>query len=293
MSVKKVYALKGNSMKLDGGAMFGNAPKALWSKWMKPDEQNRIEIGSQSLLIVTDRYKILFETGVGAYLSPEMKKRYHVVEDHHVLLKSLNDFGVGHEDITHIILSHLHFDHAGGLLKEWESNDQMISLLFPNAQMYVGELNFQRAVLPHLRDKASFIEELPQLLEESNHLHLVNGNDRLKLDGIDILFMESHGHTPGMILSYIKGLKHPILFAGDIAPGHAWINLPITMGYDRFPEQLIEEKQEILHRFHKENPWIFYTHDVEYVSSRLTFDESKNRFKPIDLVNDLAFFNQD
>ncbi len=292
MTVKQIYALKGNSMKLDGGAMFGNAPKALWSKWMKPDDQNRIEIGSQSLLIVSEQYKILFETGVGAYLSPQMKKRYNIVEDHHVLLESLNDIGLGHKDITHIVLSHLHFDHAGGFLKEWEADDQMISLLFPDAQIYVGKKNFQRAISPHLRDRGSFIDGFTDLIEQSNRLHLVNGNDRLNLDDLEILFVESHGHTPGMIMSYIKGLKHPILFAGDIAPGHAWINLPITMGYDRFPELLIDEKQEILHRFYTEDPWIFYTHDVEYVASKLKFDESKKRFKPIDLVKDLAFFNQ-
>jgi glyoxylase-like metal-dependent hydrolase (beta-lactamase superfamily II) len=289
MTSKRVLALKGNSMKLDGGAMFGNAPRALWSKWMNPDAHNRIEIGSRSLLIETGSHKILFETGVGAYLSSEMKKRYHINEDHHVLLESLNKKGLHHKDITHIVLSHLHFDHIGGLLKAWDADSKSISMLFPNAQIYVGLRNFERSVSPHIRDRASFIDGFATLLEQSGRLNLVKEKDQLILDDIQISFIESHGHTPGMILSYIEGLHSSILFVGDIAPGHAWINLPITMGYDRYPEKLIDEKQQILKKYSQENPWIFYTHDAQYAASKLKFNDAKKRFEPINLVTDMEF----
>jgi len=281
-------------MKLDGGSMFGNAPKALWSRWMHPDDRNMIDIGSRALLIETQDHNILFETGTGAYLSPDMKKRFQVVENHHVLLESLEKKGLGHNDITHVILSHLHFDHAGGLLKEWEEDNQKsLELLFPNAQFIVGKTNFERSHTPHMRDKASFIPELADLLEKSNRLKFIDNNDTLVLGEIEIEFIESQGHTPGMILSYIQtpGLK--ILFAGDIAPGHAWINLPVTMGYDRFPERLVDEKAKVLQRVFEDDAWIFYTHDYTYAASKLLFDKASKRFQPANLIKGLDQFMKD
>jgi glyoxylase-like metal-dependent hydrolase (beta-lactamase superfamily II) len=286
-SLLRFSALKGNYMKLDGGAMFGNAPKALWSRWMHPDDRNMITIGSRALLIEMPDHKILFETGAGAYLSPDMKKRFQIVESRHVLLESLGKEGLTHEDITHVILSHLHFDHAGGLLKEWEEGQKKIELLFSNAQFIVGETNFERARSPHMRDKASFIPGLANLLKESNRLKLIKDKDTLILGELEIEFIESHGHTPGMMLSYIqtRGLK--MLFAGDIAPGHTWINLPITMGYDRFPERLVDEKKLTFQRVFKDEAWIFYTHDNTYAASKLLFDETSKRFQPADLIKNL------
>lgn len=285
-------ALKGNSMKLDGGAMFGNAPKALWSRWMKPDDRNMIHIGSRSLLIETPDHNILFETGTGAYLSPDMKKRFQVVEDHHVLLDSLKKKGLGHEDITHVILSHLHFDHAGGLLKQWEEKQPGLELLFPKAEFLVGKTNFERSRTPHKRDRASFIQGLAALLEETRRLRFVRHRENLSFDGLEIQFIESHGHTPGMMLSYIRTQALNILFAGDIAPGNAWVNLPITMGYDRFPEGLIDEKKQVFQDLIKNDAWIFYTHDATFAASKIEFDKVLKKFRPINLMKDLDQFNK-
>ena len=276
----RITSLCGNFMKLDGGSMFGNAPKALWQKWIKPDEQNLIDIGSRSLLIETIEHKILFETGAGAYLSPDMKKRFSVLDDDHILLQSLREHGLEHTDITHIILSHLHFDHAGGLLKQWQKENPTLELLFPNAQYIVGKSNFERSCSPHIRDRASFIPGLNALLENSDRLVIKEDGDNLVFGDVKIEFIESNGHTPGMILSDIKVFDLRIIFMGDLIPGYPWVNLPITMGYDRNPEQLINEKLKVLERAYNNKAFLFFTHDPIFAVSKLGFDEKKRRYIP-------------
>ncbi len=281
-------AVNGNSLRLDGGAMFGNAPKALWRRWIDVDEHNLIPIASTALLVQTPSEKILFETGAGAYLSPEMKKRFQVVQDHHVLLESLGKMGVTHDQITHVVLSHLHFDHAGGLLKAWTDSSGSLELLFPNAVFITGKYHFERAAHPHYRDRASFIPDLPRLLEQSGRLKRVEEGDVLQMDGLTIEWSLSHGHTPGMLLSYIRTPGDCLLVAGDLAPGHPWVNLPITMGYDRFPESLIDEKQAMFKKVVSDDAWIFYTHDACYAFSKLSYDAERNRYRPESLTNDPA-----
>lgn len=274
-------------MKLDGGAMFGHAPKDLWSRWIPADERNMIEIFSNCLLVQTPKNNILFETGPGAFLSPEMKIRFQVQEENHVLLESLAGLGLGHEDISHVILSHLHFDHAGGLLTAWDESRDTMELLFSNAKYITGQTHYERSVTPHSRDRASFIPGLPGLLKGSGRLDLKNDKDRLCLDGLEIQFMESHGHTPGMLVSWIHsenmGKKIDLVFTGDLIPGHAWVNLPITMGYDRFPEGLVDEKQILLDQVEKAGALLFYPHDPVYPVSGLAVQ--KNKMVPNGLMN--------
>src|SRR5690348_10834848 len=117
-------SLMGNSQKLDGGAMFGHVPKAVWSKWITPDEKNRIPLVCRALLIQEENKNILLETGVGAFFDPSLRDRYGVEEPHHVLLDSLKQAGLSDSDIDIVILSHLHFDHAGGLLAQWKKDEE-------------------------------------------------------------------------------------------------------------------------------------------------------------------------
>ena len=117
----KLWSILGNSQKLDGGAMFGNAPKAMWERWSRVDADNRIDLACRALLASPLNGKtVLFETGIGAFFEPKLRERYGVQEPHHVLLGSLLEAGFSHEDIDVVVLSHLHFDHAGGLLAAWE-----------------------------------------------------------------------------------------------------------------------------------------------------------------------------
>lgn len=264
----KLSSIMCNSIRLDGGSMFGNAPKAMWEKWIDADSRNRINLSTRALLVETNERRILFETGAGAWMKPEIRKRYGIMEDHNVLLTSLDELGVGHHDITDIILSHLHFDHSGGMLSDWRE-DAETELLFPNARVIVSKSNWERSLKPHKRDKASFIPVLNDLVEKSGRLVTIEEGESLSFDEINIDFIHFHGHSPGMICSIIKWQGGEMLFGADLLPGIPWIRKSITMGYDRFPELLIDEKKAVLDQISEKNAWIFFTHDPLVSAAKL------------------------
>ena len=270
--VKRFYSIMGNSQKLDGGAMFGNVPKALWQRWVDVDELNRIDLACRALLIVDKGKKILLETGIGAFFDPKMRERFGVQESRHCLLESLEFHGFDHQDIDIVILSHLHFDHAGGLLSAWQEGQEH-RLLFPNAQFLVGKHAWQRAINPHPRDKASFIPGLTELLIDSGRLTLIEEAHHDAL-GDDYHFHISDGHTPGMLLTEVSTSNGPILFAADLIPAEPWVHLPITMGYDRFPEVLIDEKHRLLHSLLNKKGKVYFTHDSQNCLADIAKDDS-------------------
>ncbi|WMS87767.1 MBL fold metallo-hydrolase [Pleionea litopenaei] len=272
---RQFFTINGNSQKLDGGAMFGNAPKGMWEKWVEVDELNRIDLCCRALLIKEDNRNILLETGIGAFFEPKFKERFGVVESQHVLLDSLESAGVSHQDIDIVVLSHLHFDHAGGLLTAYQEGQEP-ELLFPNAEFVVSKPHWERANQPHFRDRASFLPQLNQLLEKSGRLHLVEG-ETCDLLGPDYRFHWSDGHTPGMMLTEVKTEHGPMVFAADLIPGAPWVHLPITMGYDRYPEHLIEEKSQLLDDLVSRGGWLYFTHDSKTACAKVSKNE-KGRF---------------
>ena len=255
--------------------MFGNDPKALWSRWTATDDANRIDLACRCLLVIDGDKKILFETGIGAFFEPKYAERYGVQGEGHVLLTNLNRMNLTDADIDVVVLSHLHFDHAGGLLSTWEE-DVEPKLLFPNAKFLVGQKQWERANNPHARDQASYIPEIQKLLEASGRLELVKAEFSATL-GLDYKFHYSDGHTPGLMLTEIKSKEGPILFASDLIPGRAWVHRSITMGYDRFPEQLIDEKVTLLSKLVRKNGRVFFTHDSDIAMSRVVIDD-RGRF---------------
>lgn len=279
----KLWSIMGNSQRLDGGAMFGNAPRAMWEKWACPDADNRIALACRALLARPLNGKtVLFETGIGAFFEPKLRERYGVVEAHHVLLDSLADAGFDHEQIDVVVLSHLHFDHAGGLLAPW-AEGQPPRLLFPNATYVVGAEHWRRARQPHPRDRASFIPELCDLLEASGRLELVEGEHCQAL-GDAVRFHYSDGHTPGLMLSEIigpetiDGQPHGgLVFCADLIPGRSWVHVPITMGYDRNAELVIDEKREFLADKLARNVHLYFTHDTGCALAQLVRDD-KGRY---------------
>jgi len=275
-SGRTLTTLAGNRQRLDGGAMFGNAPKALWQRWMAADEQNRILLGCRALLVREGERNILVETGIGAFFDPAMKERYGVEENGHALLDRLAELGLSDADIDVVVLTHLHFDHAGGLLAPW-SEGQPPRLLFPKARFITGQRQWQRARSPHARDRASYLPELLDLLEASGRLELLADGASSATLGPDWRFHVSDGHTPGQLLPEVDMPSGPVVFAGDLIPGAPWVHLPITMGYDRFPEGLIEEKTALLEDLLARNGRIVFTHDPEVALGRVSRD-GKGRF---------------
>jgi glyoxylase-like metal-dependent hydrolase (beta-lactamase superfamily II) len=282
----RVRSLLGNAQRLDGGSMFGNCPRAVWERWTVPDEKHRIDLACRCMLIEHEGRNILFETGIGAFFPPKMRERFGVLEREHILLRNLAALDIEAAQIDIIVLSHLHFDHAGGLLAAY-AEDEGARLAFPNATVIVGHDAWERAKAPHSRDRASFIPDLHAALEASGRLHVLpQGATSCELLGESFSFSYSEGHTPGLLLTRVETPRGPITFMGDLIPGIAWVHLPITMGYDRFPERVIDEKLNMLENVIDEQGWAFFTHDPQSAACRIARDE-RGRFCADQVLDEL------
>jgi glyoxylase-like metal-dependent hydrolase (beta-lactamase superfamily II) len=225
----------------------------------------------------------LFELGIGAFFSPKFRVRYGIHEQEHVLLNELKKHGLTHEDIKAVVLSHLHFDHAGGALSAYEEG-KAPKLLFPNAKFYISLPQWERALNPHPRDRVSYI---PELMEElrviGNRLVLVDGpqTDLAPL----VTFHFSDGHTPGLMHAEIQTDQGPVVFTSDLVPGIAWVHLAISTGYDRYPELLIDEKKRLYEDLLPRNGILFFTHETKHPFGRLHINHTTGRYEtiPVDI----------
>ena len=280
----EIFSVECNRQRLDGGSMFGNVPHALWHKWIAADDRMRIELATRAFLVIDHQQdlRMLLDTGIGAFFAPELRDRYGVDAADNRLLANLKARGVAPEDLDFVILSHMHFDHAGGLLTAWAEEREM-ALVFPRARFVVHRAAWQRACAPHRRDRASFISQLPALLKDSGRLSLVDDLEQL---GPAFGSLVSEGHTPGMMLTRISTERGSAAFCADLVPGLPWLHLPVTMGYDRFPERLIEEKEAFLRKCLEEQSHLLYAHDPRCCCSKVGIDE-RGKFIPRDARSSL------
>lgn len=253
----KIHVVQTGLFRLDGGAMFGVIPKPLWSKTNPADDRNRIDMCMRSLLLVSDKKKIIIDNGAGYKLSQKLNNIYGVDHSKYTLEHELQKLGYNAEDITDVILTHLHFDHAGGSTKTDENG--RLCLSFPNANYHIQKKQWEWGQNPSERDKASFMPENYNLLLEKKQLNFFDGDSKFD-NQIDLHIVK--GHTPFMQLITVKDESKTLLFAADLFPTTTHISLPYIMGYDLFPLTTLDEKKKFLPKIAEENWILFFEHDA-------------------------------
>ena len=249
------YPIEMGSFLLDGGAMFGVVPKVLWSKKIPADDNNKIPMKSRALLLKGKNRNILIDTGCGDKLDDKYKKIYGINIASTDITVQLKKVGIEENDISDVILTHLHFDHAGGATK---CCDGKVIPFFLNATYYVHNAQWETALLPSDRDRASYFPENYIPLQENGVLKILKDGEN-PFEGIELVV--SNGHTKGQLLPVIKCDSKGLFYCGDLIPTSAHIPLAWHMGYDNYPTQIIKEKKEILERAVNENWTLFFEHD--------------------------------
>ena len=260
---------------MDGGATFGIVPKTLWEKECPADDFNRILLKSRSLLIKGERKAILVDTGFGSKPSMKFKKNYQLKQMFDHMDSALSEFGLTCGDITDVIMSHLHFDHAGGCT---EIRNGKLVPVFPNASYHVQKDQWETAINPSARDLASFRKEDFIPLLEAGVLRLIDGPVEL-FEGIEIIV--THGHTAGQQHPLVRGENNALFFCGDLIPTAAHLPVPWHMGFDGRPLVLVKEKEKLLPRAWKERWILFFEHDPRIAAASIRRDEKYMRIDRI------------
>lgn len=249
---------------LDGGAMFGTVPKVLWEKSNPPDDKNRISMEARGLLLKCSGRNILIDCGnggdfiakYGEKLGSKFNEMYNINDEGPSLKKSLNAHGLSFEDIHHVVLTHLHFDHAGGAT--CERNGKIVPT-FPKAKYHLQKKNFETASHPNLREKASYFAANFQPLVDAQVLNLLDGPAENFLPGISAQI--SNGHTEGHQMIRVSDEKQTLVYCGDVVPTSSHVRLAWVMGYDLHPMNLIEEKIRYMGPAADQGWYLFFEHD--------------------------------
>lgn len=260
----ELHPIVSGTLLLDGGAMYGVVPKPLWEKQSPADERNRIKLTTRHLLLESDSKKILIDTGSGSHWDEKFEKIYSLDDSFHRMDLSLNSLGINRDDITDVILTHLHFDHTGGAVK-FENEKKLPA--FPNAQYHVQKKQFEWALNPSQRDKASFFKDRFVPLAEGGLLNLIDGNHNFA-DNIEFIVVD--GHTFSQQIVKVSDSSNTLLYCGDLIPLSSHINLPFIMGYDLQPLVTLKEKETLLPVAVEENWTLFFEHDPEIAAATLT-----------------------
>ncbi|MBI2417641.1 MAG: MBL fold metallo-hydrolase [Ignavibacteriales bacterium] len=260
--------VESGSFMLDGGAMFGIIPKPLWQKTNPSDEGNRIALATRNLLLVSDTRKILIDTGMGNKWNEKSRKIYEIEQETNNLEKGLEVLGYQPDDITDVLLTHLHFDHTGGSTKLSEGK---IIPAFANARYYVQEDNFRWALEPTDRDRGSYIKANFEPLAEHGVLLTIEENAERIENEIEIIRV--HGHTYSQQLFKISDGNKTVLYCGDLFPYSSHIPLPYIMGYDLQPLITLAEKKELLPEAVEEEWILFFEHDPFHAAATVKATE--------------------
>jgi len=251
-----IYPIDTGYFKLDGGAMFGVVPKSIWARTNPSDDRNMCPFAMRSMLVEDGNRLILIDTGIGDKQSDKFFGHFHL-HGENTLKSSLNKLGFSPDDITDIILTHLHFDHVGGSVVRNLINSKP-ELAFKNAKYWSNEDHWNWAVKPNPRERVSFLTENMLPIEELGHLNFIKTGDEF---GPNISFLLAHGHTESQIIPHIKHEGKTIVFAADLIPTTTHIPLPYVMSYDTRPLITMTEKEKFLKDAYNEEYVLFLQHD--------------------------------
>ncbi len=259
----EIFSIVENSFKIDGGAMFGVVPRIIWQKVYPPDENNMVKLDINLLLIKTDGENILIDAGMGDALSERQKKVFGI-ERASNLEKKLSEHHLAPEDINLVLLTHLHADHAGGVIS-LDKNGRKVPR-FPNARHVVQIKEWEEAMHPDERTSATYFTSNLRILEEEKLLELIDGEDEV---ATGIKLINTGGHTPGHQAVLIEDGGDKILWAGDIIPSTHHLRIPYVAAVDLFPRETMEQKKRFL-RMCSEDGWILaFDHDLKVKLSKV------------------------
>lgn len=256
-----LYTVLSSYFGLDGGAMFGIIPKPLWEKTNPADEVNRVTLATRNLLLISDSRKILIDTGMGNKWDDKSKNIYRIDTKLDLEL-ALEQSGIKAEDITDVLLTHLHFDHTGGSTK---IVDGKLIPTFPNARYHVQKQNFEWAMNPSDRDRGSYIKENFEPLANEGVLNLLTNTEFDDFISFEII----NGHTFGQQMVKISDAVNTVLYCADLLPFVSHIRLPYIMAYDLQPLVTLSEKKKYLKKAVDENWILYFGHDPEYAAVTL------------------------
>lgn len=271
-----LHTIETGRFRLDGGAMFGIIPKSLWSKQIPSDDYNRVELALRCLLVKGNGKNILIDCGIGTKFPEKEKNIFAIDHSKYNIDNSLKDFGLTKEDITHVILTHFHFDHAGGAT---ECDDNNLKPTFPNAIYYIQRKNLDWAINPTDKDKGSYLKDNIQPLLDQNKLRILGGKTELFPN---IQVMVYNGHTIGLQAVKISDKDKTILYCADVIPTSSHLLPHWVMAYDLYPLASIEEKKQILSKASEKGWILFFEHDPEIEAC--TVEQTDKGYKVKDKV---------
>ena len=271
----KLYSINTGYFKLDGGAMFGVVPKSIWNKLNPADENNLCNWALRCMLVEEGNKLILIDNGNGNKQDEKFWSHYYLNGDD-TLDKSLAKYGFTADDITDVILTHLHFDHCGGSIKI--ENGKLVPA-FKNATYWSNEKHWNWAVHPNEREKASFLKENILPIQESGQLKFQDTNIKQSSIHPEISFLYVSGHTEAMMIPHINYNGRTVVFVADLLPSAAHIPLPYVMAYDMFPLTTLIEKKAFLKEAVENNYILFFEHDPKIECCTLHQTERGIRMK--------------
>jgi len=283
----QLYPIEAGNFKLDGGAMFGVVPKALWNRTNPADANNMIDIAARCLLIADGNRLILIDTGMGDKQSDKFFG-YYDLWGNDSIAKSLKTCGFHRDDITDVFMTHLHFDHCGGSV-QWNKDRTGYEPAFKNAHFWSNKDHWKWATEPNNREKASFLNENMLPMKDSGQLKFMSlpEQDMLKNSelGFDIFF--ANGHTDKQMIPLIQYKDKTIAFMADLLPTAGHLPLPFVMGYDTRPLLTLGEKEKFLNMAADHNFYLFLEHDAHNQIITVEHTEKGVRLKDVYKTSDI------